>query len=664
MAGSQTEITLQIRAAIKDEVTNQFRQMAESSKRSGEQMRSSFGGIGAALSSVTGIAKTAAGAIKQIGFGVAAGLGIGGGISAIIGGATSAITDYVKELNDASKAYDVLIARQGIFGINAAEITERLRAQAVSLRGEFGQKQDATAKAQGLAATLGIEDQSLIEQATRRATVLSNVYAVDLTAAMKAVVLASQGAKDGFKDLGAEMNRRIENAADVAKAFRSLDLRQLISRAEADLKGLAEQQRQTFGIGGAAIDSNAIAKKIADTTARLQELRKELQEQTFQKAETVADAARESAIRKADELARSLEGISRTRVDTSSVEGKLAHLRAATEEELAKIKTALHDAQDELTFGGVGIDSQIGARLTAAGEGAVFAIEKASADKAGAIGREAFFEQGNRNSEEFRAKTEAQNAARLSEIQREAAAFKEIEVAAMSAAANVESSFGDALATVATRTGTLKQAFKSLEQSVIASAARMAAKLLTVLIIKTLVGGGSAPKAQDESAFFEEAEGGTWGSGGTGHGFERGRVSRKRFEGAYRNAPMRRLAQGGTDTSGGSMISRESFFAAYRNAPLRRFDRGGTAGILTQPTLAVAGENGDEAFVPLQGGKIPVRVKGGGQNITIHYAPQISTLDGQDTSRVMNRSAHTILAIVRNGMITDHALRSSMQEAS
>lgn len=74
--------------------------------------------------------------------------------------------------------------------------------------------------------------------------------------------------------------------------------------------------------------------------------------------------------------------------------------------------------------------------------------------------------------------------------------------------------------------------------------------------------------------------------------------------------------------------------------PARAFADGGIA---RRPTFALFGEAGEEAFVPLKSGAIPVKMEGGRGDVI--FAPTINAMDGESVQRVLVRERETIMAI-------------------
>ena len=93
---------------------------------------------------------------------------------------------------------------------------------------------------------------------------------------------------------------------------------------------------------------------------------------------------------------------------------------------------------------------------------------------------------------------------------------------------------------------------------------------------------------------------------------------------------------------------------------LRSFARGG---VVDRPTLALFGEGGGEAFVPLASGKIPVRIENAPSrvpemNITIH------AMDGTDVRRVLTRERDWLRTLQLNAMVSHRQTRETIKGAS
>ena len=80
--------------------------------------------------------------------------------------------------------------------------------------------------------------------------------------------------------------------------------------------------------------------------------------------------------------------------------------------------------------------------------------------------------------------------------------------------------------------------------------------------------------------------------------------------------------------------------------------------------MALFGEAGAEAFVPLQHGRIPVKLGGNGGAQTYVFAPEITAMDGQDVRRVLVQERDTIMGIWQNGVASRRSMTQSVREAT
>ena len=95
--------------------------------------------------------------------------------------------------------------------------------------------------------------------------------------------------------------------------------------------------------------------------------------------------------------------------------------------------------------------------------------------------------------------------------------------------------------------------------------------------------------------------------------------------------------------------------------PLRKFADGGIA---SSPTLALFGEGqGQEAFVPLKSGRIPVALKGAGGDQFV-FAPTITAMDSKDVRRVLIEERKTITEIWKNAASWQNGTRRTVREAA
>jgi hypothetical protein len=80
-------------------------------------------------------------------------------------------------------------------------------------------------------------------------------------------------------------------------------------------------------------------------------------------------------------------------------------------------------------------------------------------------------------------------------------------------------------------------------------------------------------------------------------------------------------------------------------------------GIITQPTPVLAGEEGDEAFVPLdQNRKIPVELKDS-QAGEVHHHYHINAVDAPSFVALLSRSGNALTTIVQKNMRLNHPSR-------
>lgn len=84
-------------------------------------------------------------------------------------------------------------------------------------------------------------------------------------------------------------------------------------------------------------------------------------------------------------------------------------------------------------------------------------------------------------------------------------------------------------------------------------------------------------------------------------------------------------------------------------------------GVASRPTMALFGEAGAEAFVPLAGGKIPVELKGqaAGQFV---FAPVVNAVDAASVRDLFVRERGTLMAIWRNGLENVRSLREAVRD--
>lgn len=107
------------------------------------------------------------------------------------------------------------------------------------------------------------------------------------------------------------------------------------------------------------------------------------------------------------------------------------------------------------------------------------------------------------------------------------------------------------------------------------------------------------------------------------------------------------LAEGGVTRSVARVLPMRSA-APIHQMPVRAFQQGGVA---NRPTVAIFGEAGEEAFVPLKNHRIPVEIRGRRESDagdTFVYAPTVKAWDSKDAGRALWESRREMMAVWRN----------------
>jgi len=107
-------------------------------------------------------------------------------------------------------------------------------------------------------------------------------------------------------------------------------------------------------------------------------------------------------------------------------------------------------------------------------------------------------------------------------------------------------------------------------------------------------------------------------------------------------------------TGGASLLLAEGGVTNRRVSRVRKFADGGVA---TRPTMAIFGERGSEAFVPLKGGKIPVDLgdaAGPGGGLVVNF--NLMMPDGQSGARFLQNNADTIARLVHEALQQKNSL--------
>lgn len=97
-----------------------------------------------------------------------------------------------------------------------------------------------------------------------------------------------------------------------------------------------------------------------------------------------------------------------------------------------------------------------------------------------------------------------------------------------------------------------------------------------------------------------------------------------------------------------------------KTLPIKTYARGGVA---DSPQIAIFGEAGAEAFVPLQGGNIPVKLSGnvGGQFV---FAPSVQALDARSVQRLFIDQKETLMRIWMNETSTKSQARDALRSGA
>ena len=189
----------------------------------------------------------------------------------------------------------------------------------------------------------------------------------------------------------------------------------------------------------------------------------------------------------------------------------------------------------------------------------------------------------------------------------------------------------DAMTDWITGAKSAKEAFKDMARSIIRDIVSWITKLIVLWIWQVLTrtsgggrftGAGGAPTGTPAPPTIQNAE------GGVTSGLKQ----------------IRQLAHGG--------VLRQM----SHSLPMRKFQRGGIA---TAPTIAIFGEAGAEAFVPLQGGRIPVNIRGGGNQTTMTF--NINAVDGRSVRQLLIEERATIQAIHENALARSRSLRGAVK---
>ena len=606
---ADTQATLSVGVKVVDQLTPEMKKVADNATREANRTAQAVGKIGTGFSNARNSVKALGQQFSQIaglfGFGAVAGFSLGS-----IG---NMFEQMQQDIEKAARSLYTFSRAQRSVGLDGSAMVDTLKRQADALRSAYGGNRADYAGGANIGRQLGLDGTRLTE-ALASASELASAYGVDLAEAMQAVTTATLGTQDGYKDLGRILGVLIRDADDAERALQRLRLEGEKTRLQYQGQSysrtgfgngasdrIAEIDRLLAGIGPSRRAPDARAEEIAATRKlavagidRLTEQRDALAPTTtlYDKnyaAELQMNVALIELNRSVSELQKTID----QRNQGPSPDPTLSLYSATLGNERDNVAAGIERRYRE-TVSRNTLDAELAQAERDLEARRLYERDPRYADRG-----------ANRAVADIKAEYEDLN-------QR---AYESVRYFASS----LENNLGEAFTNILNGSKSVGDALRALFQGIVADLTKEAGKEVGKFIVGAIFGAGSPAKA---------------GAGDLG------------------------MTASGSGFSGSSLMSGSRFLTAYRNAPMRALADGG---LLYQPTLAVAGENGPEAFVPLRGGKIPVMVQGGGGTNVVNVHLNVSAWDGQDAARGVSKAMPQIVASVQKALASDRAFRNAVK---
>lgn len=605
---ADTQATLSVGVKVVDQLTPEMKKIADNATREANRTAQAVGKVGTGFSNVRASVKSLGQQFSQVGglfgFGALAGFSLGS-----IG---NVFETMQADIEKAARSLYTFSRAQRSVGLDASAMVDGLKRTADAMRVAYGGTRADYAGGANIGRQLGLDGRQLTE-ALENASELASAYGIDLAAAMQAVTEATLGTQDGYKQLGSILGLTIKDADDAEKALRRL-------RLEGE-KTRLQYRGQSFSPTGFG---NGASDRISEIDRALAGLGASRRAPTARDVEI--DDTRKLGIAALDRLTAQRDALApRNTLYEKNYAAEVEMNQALLDLnksvlELQKTIEARNQGAGSPRLNGLsetlgverdnvaaGIDRRY--RQTVARNTLDYELEAANRD----LEAQRRYERDPRYGDRGVSRAVADIKAEYQDLNQRA--YESVRYFASS----LENNLGDAFTSILNGSKSVGDAMRALFAGLVADLTKEAGKEVGKFIVGAIFGAGSPAKA---------------GAGDLG------------------------MVTGGAGFSGSSLIGGARFLSAYGHAPMRALAEGG---VLYQPTLAVAGENGPEAFVPLRGGKIPVMVNGGGGTNVVHVHLNVSAWDSQDAARGVSKAMPQIVSSVQKALSSDRAFRNAVK---
>lgn len=608
---AETAATLSLAIKLSDQLTAELKKVADTTRRETDRAARSVAGFGDGFAVVGQRLKSLARTARDIlgGFGIGTAFGFG------VTGLANYFGELTREIQASDRALEAFTRRRSFTGATSlGTITQEIKAKISEVRTVYDIARSDLAGLAGIGRGVGINDQQIVDS-IKLAAELSQAYGVDLASAMDAVSQATIGTADGYEKLGQALGILIKDSADAERAL--LRLRLEAERSALDAK--------SGFLGGEFSNPNSASRKrqneIAQQLAQIGRFspqpsivdtnNRALSQRTFDVVRRLED--QESALRAAREGATLQDKLAAIQRD---LDGAVSDLDRGVAQLIKDIERSKLPNRDTLRGQVIDARDSVFDQLQRA------ALQKGEQERTANANRglqraaaDAETELRQRQAFERDPKFAGRGADRaLTDIKAE---YNDLNQRAYEStrrlAQGLEDNFADAFQSVLDGSEDLGAAVNNLFRGLVSDLTQEAARQVSKSLVGLIFGAGDRGMTTDGAGF-----------------------------------------------SGSSLMSSARFLSAYSNAPMRALADGG---VLYRPTLAVAGENGPEAFVPLRGGKIPVSVNGAGGSTVVNLTLNVSSWDGQDAARSVQKAMPQIVAGVQKAIATDRSMRSAIKSA-
>lgn len=607
---ADTQATLSVGVKVVDQLTPEMKKIADNATRESNRAAQAVGKIGTGFTNVRSSMRAVGQQFSQVaglfGFGALAGFSLGS-----IG---NMFEEMQRDIEKAARSLYTFSRAQRSVGLDGSAMVETLKRQADALRTVYGGNRADFTGGANIGRQLGLDGRQLTE-ALATASELSSAYGVDLASAMQAVTEATLGTQDGYKNLGGILGVLIRDADDAERALQRLRL---------------EGERTRLQYRGASFSPTGFNSENASRISEIDRLLGSLgSSRPAPNARAIENAeTRKLAIAGIDRLVSQRDALEPT--TTLYDKNRVAEIQMNVA--LIDLNKSVLDLQKTIELRNQGsrdpVLDQFSATLGLERDNVAAGIERRYRET---VARNTLEEELARAERDLQARQLYDRDPRYADrgagraVADIKAEYEDLNQRAYESvryfATSLENNLGDAFTSILNGSKNVGDALRALFQGLVADLTKEAGKEAGKFIVGAIFGAGSPAKA---------------GAGDLG------------------------MISGGEGFSSSSIISSARFLTAYRHAPFRALADGG---VLNRPTLAVAGENGPEVFMPLRGGKVPVVVQGGGLGGTnvVNVQLNVSAWDAQDAARGVSKAMPQIVASVQKALSSDRGFRNAVK---